>query len=66
MKTLIHGQKREIEFLKDTFISNDCPLDVAYSVFAKYIPDKYRPDREKTQQKEMHKLLLSDKVDYSF
>ena len=48
MKTLIHraydlctleiDREEEIEFLKDTFIANDFPIETVDSVFSKYIP----------------------------
>ena len=60
MKTLIHGaydlctleidREEEIEFLKDTFIANDFPIETVDSVFSKYIPDKYEPETLKGEQ----------------
>ena len=48
MKTLIHraydlctleiDKEEGIEFLKDTFIANDFPIETVDSVFPKYIP----------------------------
>ena len=48
MKSLIHraynlctlqeDRKDELEFLKDTFIANDCPVTVVDEVFKNYIP----------------------------
>ena len=48
MKTFIHraydlytletDREEEIEFLKDTFIANDFPIETVDSVFSKYIP----------------------------
>ena len=41
----------ELEFLKDTFIANDFPINIVDRIFKNYIPHKYRTDgRENTQK----------------
>jgi hypothetical protein len=44
------NREKEIEFLKDTFIANDFPIETVDSVFSKYIPDKYEPETLKGEQ----------------
>ena len=46
--TEIKDRNEELEFLKDTFIANDIPINIVDRIFQKYIPHKYRTDgREK-------------------
>ena len=42
--TEINDRNEELEFLKDTFIANDFPINIADRIFQKYvyIPHKYR------------------------
>ena len=61
MKTLIYrayglctrnrNREEELEFLKDTFIANACPVNVLDSVLKKYIPhkNKTQPNKEKSK-----------------
>ena len=49
--TLREDREEELEFLKDTFIANDCPVKVVDSVFQKYIPHKYKPQPNKEKPK---------------
>ena len=44
------NREKEIEFLKDTFIAYDFPIETVDSVFSKYIPDKYEPETLKGEQ----------------
>ena len=41
----------EVEFLKDTFIANDFPINIVDRIFQKYIPHKYRTDGKENTQK---------------
>ena len=41
-----------MEFLKDTFIANDCPVKVVGRVFKNYVPRKYSPMMENKKQDE--------------
>ena len=45
--TKIKDRNEELEFLKDTFIANDIPINSVDRIFQKYIPQKYRTDGEK-------------------
>ena len=70
MKSLIHraydlctlqeDRKDELEFLKDTFIANDCPVTVVDEVFKNYIPRKYNPmmeNKEKGEQDDFGNII---------
>ena len=70
MKSLIHrafdlcmlqeDRKDELEFLKDTFIANYCPLTVVDEVFKNYIPQKYNPmmeNKEKGEQDDFGNII---------
>ena len=44
--TEIKDRNEELEFLKDTFIANDIPINIVDRIFQKYI-QKYRTDGKK-------------------
>ena len=49
-----------MEFLKDTFIANDCPVTVVDEVFKNYIPRKYNPmmkNKEKGEQDDFGNVI---------
>ena len=54
---MIYAQKskivlnEELEFLKDTFIANDFPINIVDRIFQKYILHKYRTDGKENTQK---------------
>ena len=56
--TEIKGRNEELEFLKDTFIANDIPINIVDRIFQKYIPQKYRTDGEKIRKR--HQLILKN------
>jgi len=49
--TLREDREAELDFLKDTFIANDCPVKVVDRVFGKYIPHKYKPNQAESELK---------------
>ena len=58
--TLQEVRKDELEFLKDTFIANDCPVTVVDEVFKNYIPRKYNPmmeNKEKGEQDDFGNII---------
>ena len=62
---MIYVQKsKELEFLKDTFIANDIPINIVDRIFQKYIPQKYRTDQwiKKTQKTPIEKGNFKKKV----
>ena len=56
--TEIKDSNEELEFLKDTFIANDFPINIVDRIFQKYIPQKYRTDGEKIRKR--HQLILKN------
>jgi len=56
--TEIKDRNEELEFLKDTFIANDIPINIVDRTFQKYIPQKYRTDGEKIRER--HQLILKN------
>ena len=56
--TEIKDRNEELEFLKDTFIANDIPINIVDRIFQKYIPQKYRTDGEKIRKR--HQLILKN------
>ena len=56
--TEIKDRNEELEFLNDTFIANDIPINIVDSIFQKYIPQKYRTDGEKIRKR--HQLILKN------
>ena len=49
--TEIKDSNEELEFLKDTFIANDIPINIVDRIFQKYIPRKYRTDGKKIRKR---------------
>ena len=56
--TEIKDHNEELEFLEDTFIANDFPINIVDRIFQKYIPHKYRTDGKKMRKK--HQLILKN------
>ena len=56
--TEIKDRNEELEFLKDTFIANDFPINIVDRIFQKYIPHKYRTDGKENTKR--HQLILKN------
>ena len=56
--TLEADRNKEIEFLKDTFIANDCPVETVDNAFSKYVPDKYNSDIQRCKKDDKPPLNL--------
>ena len=54
----LKDRNEELEFLKDTFIANDIPINIVDRIFQKYIPQKYRTDGGKIRKR--HQLILKN------
>jgi len=62
--TEIKDSNEELEFLKDTFIANDFPINIVDRIFQKYIPHKYRTDGKENTQKTPIDFEKSFRVPY--
>ena len=62
--TEIKDSNEELEFLKDTFIANDFPINIVDRIlkFQKYIPHTYRTDGKENTQKTPIDIEKSFKV----
>ena len=49
--TEIKDRNEELDFLKDTFIANDYPVEVVDRIFDNYIPQKYRTNENEQKVK---------------
>ena len=58
--TLKEGRDKELEFLKNTFIVNDCPPRLVDGIFKKYIPRRHDANYDNTKEKkEDYEKVLS-------
>ena len=58
--TLKEDRDEELEFLKDTFIANDCPARLGDGRFKKYIPRRHDANYDNTKeekQEDFEKVL---------
>ena len=62
--TEIKDNNEELEFLKDTFIANDFPINIVDRILQKYVPHKYRTDGKENTQKTPIDFEKSFKVPY--
>ena len=49
--TEVKDRNEELDFLKDTFIANDYPVEVVDRIFDNYIPKKYRTNENEQKVK---------------